>query len=129
MAFTERGMISLRTVSVRRQAMTIQLLLSCHLIISGVHSWRIHSGHNRDRERDKEQMSCIRLCGSFHIMPEPGQGPIVSHFKSIRKRLFRSNTVLSLFAAPQMDQKSAKSLDTALAFNTYAKAGGCPTKS
>ena len=74
-------MISLRTISVQRQATTIQLPLCCHLIISVVHSWRIHRGQNRDRERDKEQMSCIRLCGSFQITPELGQGvrPIVSH--------------------------------------------------
>ena len=40
-----------------------------------------HTGQNRDRDRDQEQMGCMNLCRSFHITPEPGQGPryIVPH--------------------------------------------------
>ena len=28
-----------------------------------------------DRNRDQEQMGCMKLCGKIHITPEPGQGP------------------------------------------------------
>ena len=46
--------------------------------------WHIHTACNRDQDRDREQMGCMKLCGSFHITPEPGQGliPIVCHGSS-----------------------------------------------
>ena len=49
--------------------------LIARLICSLYVLWRIHTGRNR------EQMACMKPCGSFHITPEPGQGPrpIVRH--------------------------------------------------
>ena len=34
--------------------------------------WCIHTGQNQDRNRDQEQMGCMKLCVNFHITPEPG---------------------------------------------------------
>ena len=38
--------------------------------------WCTHTSRNRDLDRNREQVDCMKLCGSFHIAPEPGQGPI-----------------------------------------------------
>ena len=35
--------------------------------------WCIHTGQNQDRNRDQEQMGCMKLCVNFHITPEPGE--------------------------------------------------------
>ena len=35
--------------------------------------WRIHTGGNRDQDRNRELMGYMLLCGSFNITPEPGQ--------------------------------------------------------
>ena len=46
---------------------------------------RTFGGRKRDQDRDREQMGCMKLCGHFHIKPEPGQGPrsIVPHCSSL----------------------------------------------
>ena len=45
------------------------------------HKVRIHTGQNRERDRDREEMGCMKLCESFHITPEPEHvpRPIVPH--------------------------------------------------
>ena len=39
------------------------------------HKVRIHTGQNRERDRDREEMGCMKLCESFHITPEPEHVP------------------------------------------------------
>ena len=36
---------------------------------------RTFGGRNRDQDRVREQMGCMKLCGHFQIKPEPGHGP------------------------------------------------------
>ena len=35
--------------------------------------YRIHTGRSQDRNRKREQMGCMKQCGSFQITPKPGQ--------------------------------------------------------
>ena len=36
---------------------------------------RIYTGQNR--ESDREETGCMKLCGSFHITPEPEHGRVL----------------------------------------------------
>ena len=46
----------------------------------------MHTGWNQDQDREQE-LDCMKLCGSFQIMPEPGQGG-----KTYRLALFCSQS-------------------------------------
>ena len=54
-------------------------LAFCDDITVFMQIWHIYTGWNRDRDKDRERMGCVKLCGHISPWTRTGSRPIVPH--------------------------------------------------